>query len=274
MTHAARRSASGFTIIIVMAVLSWFTLACGLFGGDRQDAAPTPEPDISATISAALRNSAATREAATSPAAPTPQPVASPMPEPTATPAPAGAAPAAEAGDLASALHAVGPDSRWRELFSAFSDSEQSCIRDALGEERLALGMDSPIYQEGEIEEWQVTMLGCLAQESAAALFYSLLIVPMTQGQGVELSEEDAACIQALLAGADVSALAAGSRSDATPQQAEAFFGFFFGLAACVPEAMAAGGGVGGGVGAGAGCVPAVDLCRRRMDGRRARSGR
>ena len=165
-------------------------------------------------------------------------------PEPTPTMAPTEAAPTERSGALLFAFSELGPDARWGDLFAAFSDEEQSCIRRELGEEQLALTLDSPVFHEDDTQEWEVAIFGCLAQETAARLFHTLLTAQM--GPEVGLTEQNEACIQGLLADADITALVAGSTADATQEQAEALFGFFFGLMGYVP-AMADGapGGVG-----------------------------
>ena len=231
MTHIDRRPASGFMIIIALATLCWFVLGCGLFGGGRQEATPTPEPDIQATISVALQSVAATQQAA--------EPAATPVAEPSATLAPTEDAAVANAGDLATVFAALGPDARWGDLFVAFTESERSCISSELGEEQLALAQESPIYHQGDTQEWEVAIFGCLAQETGAALFHSMIFTQM--GQEIELTEQNTACIQGLLADADIPALVAGSLPDATAEQADALFGLVFGLAVCVPEAMGSG---------------------------------
>ena len=132
----------------------------------------------------------------------------------------------------------VGPDVRWGDLFATFTEAEQSCIRDELGDEQLAAALESPIHHEDETQEWEVAIFDCLGQETAAALYLSFIVAQL--GQEVELTAENTVCIQGLLVEADVAALVAGSRPDATPAQAEAMFGFFFGLASRIPEMMGA----------------------------------
>ena len=228
------RTAPSLAIIVTLTVLCWFALGCGLFDGDQPAAAPKLEPDIGATVEAAVRSVEATRQAAESTAAP--------EPEPTPTMAPTEATPTEGTGDLPFSFSELGPDTRWGDLFAAFSEPEQSCIRSELGEEQLAMASESPFFHEDYTQEWEVAIFGCLAQETAAMLFHGLLTAQM--GPEVGLTEENEACIQGLLADADIMALVASSSTDATAEQAEALFGFFFGLEACVPET--AGGGPGG----------------------------
>ena len=60
MSPTFRRRASGPAIIIIaLAALCWLALGCGLIGGDQRETEPTPEPDLQATISAALRRASA-----------------------------------------------------------------------------------------------------------------------------------------------------------------------------------------------------------------------
>lgn len=234
MWPIARHRASG-PAIIVLAALCWLALGCGLLGGDQEEAEPTPEPDIGATISAA-QSALATRQAADADAAATPDAAhtleASPMPAPASTAIPS---------SLDEVLSDVGPDSLWKDVFVAFTETEQSCINAELGEERLAEMLDSPIFHEGDAQQREAVVFGCLSEETAAALFSTLLFAQV--GLEVELTDESSACIEGLLADADIPTLVGNSGPDATPQQAEAAMEFFFSLAACVPGMMGAGAG-------------------------------
>ena len=71
MTDSSRRHTSSLPVVIVLAGLCWFALGCGLFGEGRQETVPTPEPDLEATISAALQNVRAAQQAAQQAADPT-----------------------------------------------------------------------------------------------------------------------------------------------------------------------------------------------------------
>ena len=243
MSPILRRRASGSAIIILLAALCWLALGCGLFGGDQRETEPTPEPDIQATISAALQRALATQQATESAAAATPDsaPAVEPTPEPTPMPAPTVVLATANPSDLDAVLSNVGPDTRWGEVFDAFTETERTCIRAELGEERLAEMLDSPVFHEGDAQQSEVAVFGCLGQESATALFSTLLFTQM--GLEIELTEEGSACIKELLADIDIPTLVATSGPDATPQQAEAAMGFFFGLTTCVPGMMGAGAG-------------------------------
>ncbi len=238
MSPTFRRCASGPAIIIVLAALCWLALGCGLIGGDQRETEPTPEPDLQATISAALQRASATQQATESAAAatPDPAPAVEPTPEPTPMSAPTVVSAAGNPSDLDAVLSNIGPDTRWGEVFDAFTGRERACIRAELGEEMLAEMMDSPIFYEGDARQSEAAVFGCLSQETAAALFPTLLFTQM--GLEVELNEESSACIEGLLADADIPTLVASSGPDATPQQAEAALGFFLGMTSCISEMM------------------------------------
>ncbi len=231
---------TGVQILIILTILSASALGCGLFGGTDREIEPTPEPDIGATVAAAVSNATATREASSPAESPAPLPTASPVI--TETPAPAPAARDAGPQDMAAMLSNVGPDTSWQDLFDTFTIEERSCIAAELGEERLAQAMDTPVFGSGPGQGWEPIVFGCLEQETAAALFFIMLAAQM--GPGVELGEQDNACIRDLLADTDIASLVGASGPEATPAQAEAMFAFFTGMAVCAPALM--GGGAGG----------------------------
>ena len=235
MTRIVPRPALAFVIVIALAAALWPTLGCGLLGGDRQDPEPTEEPNIQATIAAALQ-SVSTREAEAGSVTPTP------APEPTAesTPAPSGAGVDSATG-LDVVLSAIGPETRWNDLFDTFMETERACIEGELGKGPLSEILETPVLRQDATEEWEVAIFGCLEQETAADLFSALFVAQM--GLEAGLTEEGVACVDELLAETDIAALVAGSREDATPQQAEAAMGFFLGLVNCVPAAMGPGAG-------------------------------
>jgi outer membrane protein assembly factor BamB len=230
----------GVSVLASLTLVSVLALGCRLIDGSGPDAEPTLEPDIGATVTAAMNSVVATPEAA----APTepPKPTSNAAPITTATPAPTPAATTNDPGNLAATLSDVGPETSWGHLFAAFTEAERACITDELGEERLTQVLESPVFQDGPGQDWEPVVFGCLDQETAAALFHTMLASQM--GAEVELSAESNACIHELLVDADISALVVGSGPEPTPAQAEALFGFFFGMAACAPEQM--GGGPGG----------------------------
>ena len=104
-----------------------------MFDGDQPAAAPSTESDIQATIDAALGSIEATQETAV-PAAAT-EPTVTAEPESTATAMPAVATTTAPSEHSTAALSELGPDPLWGDLFPAFTEAEQACIRGELDEE-------------------------------------------------------------------------------------------------------------------------------------------
>ena len=139
-----RRGSAGVAFLFALALLSISALGCGLLDRFGQEAEPTPEPDIGATVTAAIAHAAATREAAsqTEPQALHPTPAAIPTETPLPTP------PAETSGpqDPAETLSTVGSDTTWGYLFDSLTEAERSCIAAELGEERLAQAMGTPVF--------------------------------------------------------------------------------------------------------------------------------
>ena len=93
------------------------------------------------------------------------------------------------------------------------------CIRNELGEELLASVLGLPILVEGDTEQWQVSIYECLDPEIAATLYLSILISRM-EGQGLDLDEENEACLGELLTDTDVAGIAAATLPEASPASA------------------------------------------------------
>ena len=137
--------------------------------------------------------------------APTSAPTPTPVP-PTATPAPT-VAPTTGPDTMPAILNSnLGPDMRWGDLTDALSESEQACISGELGDDLLASVRDAPVLTE-TTESWQVSVFGCLSQETAAALFLAFFAA-----QTSPLPEEAEACLRGLLINMDVAALVASRR--------------------------------------------------------------
>ena len=136
---------------------------------------------------------------------------------------------------LAGDPQALDGNTRWGDLFVTLTGPEQACIRGGLSEEQFASAMATPIYREGETEEWEVVIFGCLDQETAAAVFY-FTFAALLGLEGV-VGDETASCIRDLLAVVDVPALVAGSLPDAQGEEVGAFLQFWFGLVVCFADA-------------------------------------
>ena len=239
MNHTIRQPSARTAILIGMALMCWFALGCGLFPGGRSEALPTPEPDIAATVQAAIESLESTRQAEATANAPTtnahPELTPELMIDPTALPAafPSTGGPT----EVKAALSTAGSDPLWSDVFDALTETERSCLRNELGEEGLALALDSPVYGQGDTQHWEVAVFGCLAPDTAAVLFRSIFFAGL--GQEIELTEQHQACIGELLNGVDIPALVAASLPDATPDQVEPLFALTFGLFTCAPELAA-----------------------------------
>ena len=166
-------------------------------------------------------------------ATPTTTPVDTPAPVPTDTPTPAPvptdtpipASPTPEPSATVTQLDVkVDTGTVWQEVFDALTASEQSCIRNALGEESLESALDQPVLKS-DTAEWEVSIFVCLAPESADALFLSSLIAEME-----ELSEAEESCLRELVADSDVVAMVAA------PEDSAAAADFITGMVNCVPD--------------------------------------
>ena len=122
-------------------------------------------------------------------------------------------------------------------MFDALSAFEQSCIRNELGAELLESVLAQRAMSEGETEQWEVSLFGCLSPETSAGLFLSSILA----GMG-EVNEEAKDCLRKLLSGVDVAEIVASTSPDADPDSAASALEFTLGLLACVPEQLLSGG--------------------------------
>ncbi len=119
------------------------------------------------------------------------------------------------------------PDPKWSDLFVVFSEEEGACIADALGEEGLAVALQSSVFHEGEARLQDVLILGCLSNDTAGSLVFAMAFAGIVRG--VDPSSDQYACVQELLG----PAIAALSNPSPTEDEMLAVFGFFFGVASC-----------------------------------------
>ena len=101
----------------------------------------------------------------------------------------------------------VDADTVWEEVFSTFTPSEQSCIREAVDEELLESVLDRRVLESSEVpEQWQVSIFSCLAPQAARALFLSFIIGGMETDEELdtELTAEEMSCLREWVAGVDV----------------------------------------------------------------------
>ena len=223
---------AGVSVVLILTLLSVSAVACGLIGGPEREVGPTPEPDIEATVAAAVSRVEATKEAASPQDSQTTRPASSPE-----TPASASPTETTIPRDAAATLSTMGPDSTWESLIGSFTEGERSCIATELGEERLSQAMETPVFGNEPDQGWEPIVFACLEQETATALFFTMLTAQI--GTGVELSEQDNACIKEMLADTDIAGLVAAFGPEPTLAQAEAMFAFFTGMAVCTPDLIA-----------------------------------
>ena len=169
--------------------------------------------------------------APTSTAMPTPVPPTA-MPAPTAAPTQAPAVAPTTEPDTMPAIPAIefSPDMRWGDLYDALSEPEQACISNELGDQ-LASVRDRPVLSEGATEPSQVSIVGCLSQETASELFLASFTAQLPP-----LPEESEACVRGLLKDADIAAIVASDLPEAGPAEQAAAMQFGFGLLTCLPD--------------------------------------
>ena len=130
----------------------------------------------------------------------------------------------------------IGVDMLWGELLDEFSAEEQSCISSELGD-RLASVREMRVMSEGETEQWQASLFGCLSRDTASGIFFSVLV-----GQMPMVPEEAETCLRDLIMDVDVAAIIAGTLPDTSPAAEAAVLQFTFGLFTCLPEDILTGG--------------------------------
>ncbi len=137
----------------------------------------------------------------------------------TTTPAGSTSTTSEPAGAAAGADISLDAGTVWADVFSTFTVSEHSCIRDAVDEELLESVLDRLVLESSDApEDWAVSIFSCLAPETARALFLSLMIAGMEGDEelDMELTEEELSCLREWVAGVDVAA-AVGALADEDP---------------------------------------------------------
>ncbi len=202
----------GFPTLLALSVIALALVACGGSEEAPVDTGTedTPTPTVpSATSSAASPTPTASGTA--SAASPTPtasgaSSAASPTPTVSSTASAASPTPTPpDAGAVADLELTIDGDTSWQEVFDTLTATEQSCIRAELGDETERL-LARSIFSGGPITDEEAALFTCLAPQTARALFLGITIGGMEEG-GVEVGEEEWACLQGWVGGLDVVAL-------------------------------------------------------------------
>ena len=207
----------------------WIGLLCLLFVAllsacnDGPAATSTPEPILPATSTPTPSPIPPT---STPEPTPTPSPIpATPTPTPDPTPTPEEpSTPAARDFD-------IDADTLWGDLFGSFTPAEQSCIRSELGDELLESVLERGVLSEDDTQQWEASIFGCLAPETAAGILFSALVAQME-----ELTGDEEGCLGDLIADTDVAELVASALPDAGPLGGEVGLEFTSGLLECIPR--------------------------------------
>ncbi len=158
-------------------------------------------------------------------------PVATNTPTPTLIPA--SPTPEQSAAAIAELDVSIDSDTVWQEVFDTLTVSEQSCVRNALGDE-LESALGRPVVSKATPEQWEVSLFSCLAPETARAVYLSILITEMQED--VELSEDEVSCMRKSVAATDAAAVIAALAQDADDHTAaaESFTEIF----RCLPDLL------------------------------------
>ena len=160
----------------------------------------------------------------------TPTATHTPMP----TPIPPSPTPEPPAAAIAELDISIASDTVWREVFATLTTAEQSCIRNALGDE-LEPALGRPVMSVSDTpEQWEVSIFSCIAPETARAIYLSVVIAEMEDE--VELSADELACLRRSMAATDVAAVVAAMVADADDRTAAA--AFFSDFMSCLPDLL------------------------------------
>ena len=209
--------------LALVAVLAMAVALAACSGDNEPEAPDTPEPTPTA---AAETDEAASTDAADDPAE-TDEPAAADADDESA------AAQAAAPGGAAEIR--VDRGTTWQEVFDALTDAEQSCVRDAVGDEALASGLSERVLTEADLEPWQADLLTCLSEPAAYALFFGIMVAAAEE-EGVTLNAEERSCLRGVVEDLDVADLIAAISGG--PEDAAATADFAQGMIACLPDVM------------------------------------
>ena len=115
---------------------------------------------------------------------PTPD-IASPTPPPQPTPTPI---------QLQFIDIGMGPDTTWGDLIIQFSSSEQKCLNTELADSRDEV-YGTYILTDPDFPDWGLTYFECLNEDTAGAVFGSLILTGILEDDTVSLTDAEVQCV-------------------------------------------------------------------------------
>ncbi len=221
-SRLVRRRVAGTALVLALAVS-----ACGT---DDPIAGPVAE---ATTTTSAVPDA----EATTTISAAAPEPAEVP---PASTAVVAEASPGSE-GSNGAQVAIESPDGpSWSEILDRLDVSEQSCIREVLDEAGLdEAGRESAMSRRLFSDDFPMAedaaMFECLASETATDVFVTSMIAAMEPELGVDVSDDERACLRDRLAGIDLAALVSASEISDDDTSVLVLLGA---LVNCIPDAF------------------------------------
>ena len=221
-SRLVRKRVAGTALVLALAVS-----ACG-----TDDPITEPVAEATTTTSAVPDTEATTT---TSAAAPEPAEV-----PPTSTAVVAEASTGSEGSNGAQAPADFTGEPSWSEILDRLDVSEQACIREVLDEAGLdEAGRESAMSRRLFSNDFPIAedaaMFECLASETATDVFVTSMIAAMEPELGVDVSDDERACLRDRLAGIDLAALVSASEISDDDASALVLLGA---LVSCIPDAF------------------------------------
>ena len=221
-SRLVRKRVAGTALVLALAVS-----ACG-----TDDPITEPVAEATTTTSAVPDTEATTT---TSAAAPEPAEV-----PPTSTAVVAEASPGSDGSNGAQVSADFTGEPSWSEILDRLDVSEQACIREVLDEAGLdEAGRESAMSRRLFSNDFPVAedaaMFACLASETATDVFVASMIAAMEPELGVEVSDDERACLRDRSAGIDLAALVSASEISDDDMSGLVLLSA---LVSCIPDAF------------------------------------
>ena len=103
----------------------------------------------------------------------------------------------------------IDDDTVWQDVFDTLTAPEQSCISDI---EQYELAMNQTVISEDDTEQWEAQIFQCLDPETARDLYMLGIEAGLSSlGAGVDIGDDDRACLREQITDVDVSAVIAAT---------------------------------------------------------------